>query len=148
MSALERLLAFHLAPLRPTQSGRNEWGVLWFEWQSKTDAVGPLFAYVSSRDVTLSCGPAHTHFDVNLGSYRALTNRVAKKSVAREAAKEVARFLRDEIAVVTDIEAGGASFSSAWCHVSKLDDLLGQVGSESNSERQCRAWSRSRRLRG
>ena len=148
MSALERFLAFHLAPLRPTRSGRNEWGVFWFEWQPRTDAVGPLLAYVSSMDVTLSCGPAHTHFDVNLGSYRALTNRVAKKSVAREAAKEVARFLRDEIAVVADIEAGGAVRSSAWCHVSKLDELLGQVGSGSHGERQCKAWSWSRQLRG
>jgi hypothetical protein len=135
----ERVLQL-LAALPPAESGRNEWGVLWFKWPAPIAALDALWLSVKAREVTLSCRVAHVHFSKTRYLPDTLTNRKLKERIARDAVKEAERFLRGEIAVAAECTNDGSLGASMWCPAGQLAGALQRVA-EVLGERRHNAWT-------
>ena len=138
---LERRVTFLVGKAlpEPSDSGRNEWGVLWFKWVSPCAEVKSLCLSVSGREVVLSCDVTHTHIGASNIHQERLTNRGLKQRIAVDAVREAQRFFRGQIAVACEVTADGSMGASSWCPIAKLPSLLEDV--KRISDRDWRAWT-------
>jgi hypothetical protein len=121
---LERLVVQMIGALPAAETGRNSWGVLWFKWSSPCPEIEALWLSVTPREVVLSCKVGHSHFSSSRYRTEKITNLRLKRRIARDACKEAARFLRNEIAVAIELKDDGSHGSSMWCHSRELPAAL------------------------
>jgi hypothetical protein len=135
MSLIERLVSQKITALRPSETGRNSWGVLWFKWLCPNPDIDEVWLSVTPREAVLSCKLAHIHFDRIRYRDLRLTNRKMKRCIAKNAVREAARFLRDDVVVIVETNERQIPGTALWCRRSQLESTLAELRNSSDSSK-------------
>lgn len=142
-SVTERFAAKAVSGLSraPTESARNNSGVLYFKWQSPCPEIEALWVSIQPAEVTLSCKISHTHFSATRYHSGSLTRLRLKRRIVRDAFREVSRFLDGEIAVTISYDGQGKVHSYGWGDRSQLPFSVESLRRVFGVEMSERAWN-------